>query len=47
MLTLSCDNMDIKTTIGNRGFLIAQEVQMFKQTYLEFYQEYFEMVCSN
>ena len=25
MLTLSCQNMDIKTTIGNRGFLMHKK----------------------
>ena len=25
MLTLSCHNMDIKTTIGNRGFLMHKK----------------------
>ena len=46
MLSLSCINMEIKTTIGNRGFLNVQEVQIFIQTYLKFYQEYLIMVCS-
>ena len=47
MLTLSRHNMEIKTTIGNRGFLMYKIVQMFIQTYLKFYQEYFKMVCAS
>ena len=29
MLTLSCHNMEIKTTIGNRGFLMYKNTDVY------------------